>query len=312
MTAGYGSRAVSESRAIGVDVGGTKILAGVVSRTGTVGHRVERQTPTTSAGDILGALDDVVGELLAPDVVAVGVGVPVNLDPKTRIAYQATNLPLAGADIRASLGASTGLPVGVENDGNAAALAEWQVGAGRGTTDLVMLTLGTGVGGGLVLDGSLYRGWFEAGHVVVDVGGPPCQGNCHGGGHLESLASGRAADLAARRLYGERADARVLVRRATEGDADAIAELVKIGRVLGAAIGSFVNLFYPDVVVVGGGFGSAAGELLLGPARQSARGEAMEPADRTLRIVAAELGPEAGVIGAGLVGFSELEHPFRR
>ena len=134
-----------------------------------------------------------------------------------------------------------------------------------------MLTLGTGVGGGLVIDDRLYRGWAELGHVVVVAGGQPCQGNCHGRGHLEAHASGLAADRAAAELYGPGADAPVLVARARAGDARAIEALGEIGRLLGAAIGSLVNIFDPDVVIVGGGFGAAAAELVLEPAREAAR-----------------------------------------
>jgi glucokinase len=170
-----------------------------------------------------------------------------------------------------------------------------------------MLTLGTGVGGGIVLDDHLYRGWAEVGHMAIDVDGPPCQGNCHGRGHLEVLASGTAGDRAARELWGSEADAYVLVERARTGDHDARVRLGEIAEVLGAAIGSLVNLFDPELVVVGGGFGEAAGEMLLGPAQERARREALAPADGNLRVVPAELGADAGLVGAGLVAFEALD-----
>jgi glucokinase len=170
-----------------------------------------------------------------------------------------------------------------------------------------MLTLGTGVGGGLVLDGELYRGWAELGHVVVQAGGPPCQGNCHGRGHLEVVASGSAADRAARELYGAEADGHLLVERARGGDEAASEKLEQIAAFLGAAIGSFANEFDPEVVVIGGGFGRAAGELVLVPAQRAARSEALAPADETLRVVPAELGADAGLIGAALVAFEALD-----
>jgi glucokinase len=237
----------------------------------------------------------------------VGLGVPCNLDPRTGVAYRATNLPLDEIDLAGWMRQRFSLPVGVENDGNAAALAEWRIGAGRGARDLVMLTLGTGIGGGLVLDDRLYRGWAELGHVVVEYDGPPCQGNCHGRGHLEGVASGRAATRVARELFGPESDAHDLVDRARAGVVPAIEALAQIGRFLGGAVGSFVNMFNPDVVVVGGGFGSAAGDLVLGPAREAARREAIQPADATVRIVPAELGDHAGVIGAALVAFEVLD-----
>ncbi len=170
-----------------------------------------------------------------------------------------------------------------------------------------MLTLGTGVGGGLVLGGRLYRGWAELGHVVVIANGPPCQGNCHGRGHLESVASGHAATLHAQRIYGADADAPVLVERAREGQEQAVSALAEMGALLGVALGSLANVFAPDVVIVGGGFGAAAGDLLLAPATAAARREAIQPADETLSVVPAELGEEAGLVGAALVAFEALD-----
>jgi glucokinase len=200
-----------------------------------------------------------------------------------------------------------GLPVGIDNDANAAAIAEWQAGAARGAGHVVMLTLGTGVGGGLILDGRPYRGatgsGAELGHIVIEPGGPPC--GCGGHGHLESVAAGPAADRAARELYGESSDAHELVRRGREGAPEALEALAGIGRYLGAGIASFVNVFEPELVVVGGGFG-AAGELLLGAAREVVAVEGLQPARDTVRIVEAQLGVEAGVIGAGLVAFEAL------
>lgn len=264
-------------------------------------------TPDASEGDILEAIAGLVERLAEGGARGVGLGVPCNIVRDTGTCFRATNLPLADVEFAGPLRERTGLPVGVENDANAAALAEWRLGAGRGVDHLVMLTLGTGVGGGLVLDGRLYRGWAELGHVVVDAGGAPCQGNCHGRGHLEAVASGLAADRAARELWGDGASAVDLVARAGAGDADARAALARIGELLGAAIGSFVNMFDPEVIVVGGGFGAAAGDLLLEPARDAAAREAIQPADERVRIVQAAFGEEAGLVGAGLVGFEALD-----
>jgi len=307
MTGRYRSRAVRPERAIGIDLGGTKILAGVVGRDGSVERSTEVATPAGSADAVLGAMDGLVESLTdGGDPAAIGLGVPVNLDRGTGLGWRSTNLPLRGVDFLA-WAARHRLPAGVENDGNAAVLAEWRLGAARGATDVVGFTLGTGVGGGLVLDGALYRGWAELGHVVVDADGTPCQGTCHGRGHLERMASGQAADRAARDLYGDEADAHLLVVRAREGDLAATGALARIGHLLGVAIGSLANLFAPQVVVVGGGFGVAAGDLVLEPARAAARREAIEPADERLRVVASELGGRAGLIGAALVGFEALD-----
>ncbi len=292
---------------IGVDVGGTKILAGVVDRDGTVLSRHLVESPEGSESNVLEALDSSIEELLDERIAAIGLGVPSNLDRETRKVLQATNLPLEDLDLIGHIRSRYGLPVGIENDASAATLAEWKLGSGRGVSNLVVLTLGTGVGGGIVLDGALYRGWAEIGHVVVQAGGPPCPGSCHGRGHLEALASGTAADRAAQELFGPESDARELVERAREGDDDAGAKLDEIAGFLGAAIGSLANLFDPELVVVGGGFGEAAGDLLLERAQAAARAQALPPADETLRVVSAELGTDAGLIGAGLVGLAALD-----
>lgn len=296
----------NRQRVVGIDLGGTKILAGVVREDGTVERAGERPTPLESQDALLVALDGEVDALLDAGVGAVGFGIPARVDYRTGRSGGAVNIPLGELDFGARMRERLGLPVGVDNDGNAAALAEWRFGAGRGTRDMVMLTLGTGVGGGVVADGRLFRGWAELGHVVVEHDGPPCPGDCTGRGHLEALASGQAADRLAREAFGEGADARTLVRKAEEGDAHARAILDGIGRRLGSAIGSFVNIFNPEVVVVGGGF-ARAGELLLAPAREVAAREALSPAGAELRIVRAELGEMAGLIGAGLLGLAALE-----
>jgi glucokinase len=215
------------------------------------------------------------------------------------------NIPLRDVPLREVLQERLGVPVVVGNDGNVAALAEWRHGAGRDADSLVMLTLGTGVGGGVVVDDALYQGIAELGHVVVVADGPPCQGNCTGRGHLEAVASGNAADRAAEKLWGEGANAELLVGRAQEGDAAALESLAGIGHLLGAAIGSFVNIFGPDVVVVGGGFGSAAFEFMVDSALEIARRETVIP-DLPVRIVPAELGSDAGLIGAGLLALEAL------
>jgi glucokinase len=292
---------------IGVDVGGTKILAGVVDREGRVLRRHVAESPVSAEPDVLEALERAIADVLDESVAAIGIGVPANLERATRRVVLANNLPLTDLDVAGHVGKRFGLPVGIENDAGAATLAEWRLGAGRGASNVVLLTLGTGVGGGAVLDGALYRGWAEFGHMVVLVGGPPCQGSCHGHGHLETLASGSAADWAAAELWGGGADARVLVERAREGDEAALAAMREIAGYLGAAIGSLANIFDPEVVVVGGGFGDAAGDLLLRPAQEAARAEALAPADGRLRVVGAELGAEAGLVGAALVGYEALD-----
>ena len=301
---------MAPKRVIGVDLGGTKILAGVVDRDGSVERRRESPTPTDSQEELLGGLESAVAELLDDDVAAIGFGIPSTIDQRSGKAVTSVNIPLADLDLRAWMGERFGLPVGIDNDANAATLAEWAHGAGRGTRYMVMLTLGTGVGGGLILDGRPYRGAVgagaELGHMVIDIDGTPCQGACTGRGHLEALASGHAASEAAREAFGPAVDAHRLVRLANEGDQAAVELLAEFGHRLGAGIASLANIFNPELVVIGGGF-SAAGDFLLDPAREMVAREALRPARDFVRIVRAELGTAAGLVGAGLVAFEALD-----
>jgi glucokinase len=298
--------AVEAPVVIGLDVGGTKILSGLVDREGNVLDEREVPSPDGSEEGVLAALDSAVESLLDDRVVAIGYGIPANLERETGRILRAVNLPLDDVDLVSRAKERFGLPVGIENDASAATLAEWRFGAGHGTQNLVMLTLGTGVGGGIVIDGRLFRGWAELGHIVVREGGDEC--TCGGRGHLEMLASGgTAGDRAAQELYESDADAHVLVERAKEGDGAAREALARIGESLGVAVGSLVNIFDPELTVVGGGFGAAAGEFVLEAAREAARREAVPPARAGVRIVAAELGSEAGLVGAGLVAFEAYD-----
>ena len=290
---------MADGRVIGVDLGGTKILAGILDPGGGLDVVIERPTPSYSQDELLDALVETVIELRTPDVVAAGFGVPARVDTRTGFALGAVNTPIHEVPLGDVLGSRLGLPVGVINDGSAAALAEFVHGAGRGTRDLVLLTLGTGVGGGVIFDGQLYRGWSEFGHMVIVEDGEPCQGICTGRGHVESYCSGNAADRLARRLLGPAASAHDLVARRHPA-------LAEIGHHLGAAVGSLVNMFDPDVVVIGGGFGVAAGELLLGPIRERVLREALAPGGERVQLAVAELGSRAGLIGAGRIAFEAL------
>ncbi len=298
---------MSAQRVIGVDLGGTKILAGVLTRDGAVERTLEAPTPTSSQDELVAGIEQAVSELVDGGIAALGFGIPSRIDQRRGIATGAVNIPLDDFPLRDGMRERFGLPTGIDNDGNAAALAEWKLGAGRGASDLVMLTLGTGVGGGIVLDGSLYRGWAELGHVVVDYGGAPCFGRCTGLGHLEALVSGQAADRDARALLGPDATAHDLVMRARAGDERSIETLAQIGRYLGAGIATFVNMFDPDLVVIGGGFGAAAADLLIPSAEEIVERDALTPANESTRIVLAELGVDAGLLGAGLIAFEALE-----
>jgi glucokinase len=291
---------LDDKRVIGVDLGGTKILAGVVAGDGTVERHRETMTPLVSQDELLAGLESAVKELHDARVVALGFGVPSRIDRQTGRLQGSVNIPLGELDLRARMEERFGLPVAVENDANAATYGEFHAGAGRDAQTMVMLTLGTGVGGGVVIDGQLYRGWAEFGHMVIEFDGIPCQGTCTGRGHLEAYVSGTAATRVAQEAFGPAVDAHRLVRLAREEDERAVELLNGIGRRLGAGIGSLVNIFDPELVVIGGGF-AAAGDFLFEPAREVMQREALAPESDRVHIVRAELGTTAGLIGAGLL-----------
>ncbi len=294
---------------IGVDVGGTKILGGIVDEEGSLEAAHELHTDSSSQEALLDEIDSLVEELLRKErrAAALGFGFPSRIDQRSGRLVASVNIPFKDLDVRTRMSERFGLPVAIDNDGNVAAIAEWQVGAGGRVDDMVMLTIGTGVGGGLILGGKPYRGatgvGAELGHMVIDFDGLECR--CGGRGHLESYVSGRVADTVAKQLLGPDADARELVRRARQGEAgprDAVAE---IGRRLGDGLVTLVNVFDPDLIVIGGGF-VAAGSLLLEPARAVVARDALVPARDRVQIVQARLGAHAGVIGAGLIAFEAL------
>jgi glucokinase len=312
-------------RVIGVDAGGTKLLGGVVDEDGVVHHRVHRLWRGGDQAEVLAIMLEAIEEasLAAPDAEAVGLGIPSLIDREAGVSVSCVHLPLAGVPIRDFMSERVGLPVAVDNDANAAMLAEHRLGAARGASHAVLVTLGTGIGGGLVLGGELYRGstgaGAELGHVVVDLDGPPCQGDCPGRGCLEVMASGEAigreGSESARRhpdsalgralAEGREITGSLVTELAHDGDEPAREVLAEIGRRLGAGLTSFVNAFNPEVVVVGGG-AIAAGELILGPAREVVAERALPPSRDLARIVPAEFGEEAGMLGAALLALDEL------
>src|SRR5439155_13122847 len=194
---------------------------------------------------------------------------------------------------------------------NAAAIGEWRSGAGRGVDDLVMLTIGTGLGGGVISGGRPFRGsrgtGVELGHVVIVHDGRPCQGGCRGRGHLEPYVTGLAATAAAREAFGPSADAHRLIRLANEGDGKAREILATIGRYLGSGMGSFANSFAPELIVIGGGFGVAGWEHLIPAAEEVLYREALRPMRDQVKVSRAELGTSAGLIGAAFVAFEALD-----
>jgi glucokinase len=281
---------------IGVDLGGTKLLAGALAADGSVVAQERRLIGGLALDELLDVTTEAVAALGVPGDAA-GFGIPSLIDRRTGISVRCVHLPLDGVPFGALMAERLGIPVVVDNDANCAALAEARVGAARGCSWVVMLTLGTGIGGGLVLDGELYHGAVgaaaELGHVPVDLDGPPCFGGCPGRGCLEALCSGTAIARDAGM------DAEDVVRRAFSGDEVAGEVLRKVGVKLGAGLAGLAMTFNPEVIVIGGGV-MAAGELLLAPAREELAGRALAPASE-VRVVAAGLGPEAGMIGAAML-----------
>jgi glucokinase len=309
----------AEPHVVALDLGGSKLAIGRVDGRGRILRRAEHATETRSEDALVAQLEAAIAELAGDGPAALGVGIPSLVDQRTGVAGASVNVPLAGLPLRTRLEERFGVPVALENDANGAAVAEHRLGAGRGTRHMILLTIGTGIGGGLVLNGELYRGAIgaagELGHVTVALDGPPCQGFCPGLGHLEVVASGTAAErlaaeVAARRPESALArepelDGRALVRLAERGDAEAREVIETIGRRLGAGVAGFVNVFNPEAVVIGGGF-AAADDLLLDPVRAVVAEQALPIARDGVRIVPAELGPDAGLVGAGLAAFDLL------
>ncbi|MEA2245768.1 MAG: glucokinase [Solirubrobacteraceae bacterium] len=286
---------------LGLDLGGTKLLAGVVEGDGTVLVRDRRRIAGLPLGELLDLVVDVVAGL--GDGLQVGVGVPALLDRRTGVAVYCNHLPFGGVAVADVLGERLARPVVVDNDATCAVLAEWRLGAARGRDHVALLTLGTGIGGGLVLDGRVYRGAVgaaaELGHMPVDLDGPPCFGGCPGRGCLEALCSGSALARDAAALLGRPTTGEEITELARAGDAVAVNLMQTLGDRLGAGLAGIAMALNPEVIVLGGGV-MAAGSLVLEPARQELRRRALAPS-RDVPVVAAQLGEEAGMIGAAFL-----------
>ncbi len=314
-----------ERSIVGVDLGGTKLAVGLVDDTLGILARTTgpaaTESPEACLDNLYRRLDEAMAEYGPVD--ALGVGTASMVDFRAGRVVLSTNLPLRDVPLRDLLGERYGVPVAVDNDANVACLAEFRYGAGIGTSEMVMLTLGTGIGGGIVTSGRLYRGASgaagELGHMLIEYDGPRCRGACPNRGCLEVYASGQAMGLAARDAAraapgsalgqalaaGEDVDGPLLSSLALGGDPTAVAVLTDIGEKLGFGIVSIVNIFNPELVVVGGGAAQAA-EILLAPARRVVAERALRPQRDEVRIVPAQHGVDAGVLGAAALAIVEL------
>jgi len=313
---------------VGVDVGGTKVVAGRVTRDGRLSG--EPQVVPSGTRDVTALVDSIVeavGAVLHAAASAgesasgVGIGCAGTVDAHRGVVVTSPHLPLIDTPVAALVGGHVGLPVLLDNDVNAAVWAEAQVGAARGCRHVVMLALGTGVGGGLVLDGRLYRGATgaaaELGHMIVVPDGEPCR--CGARGCLETYASGRALERIARGLVHDLPEIEARALRAADaagtltgravgdlalsGDPGALRAVEEVGRWLGIGLSNVVNIFDPEMIVVGGGAGNL-GELLLAPARAVVKKTALAPGRDRVRVTSALLGNEAGMLGAGLLAWA--------
>jgi len=314
---------VSDRLAIGIDIGGTKVAGGVVDPEGTITRRARRDTPDRSMSPsvVEGTIVAVVNELMqaaGPEAVAaVGIGAAGFVAADRATVVFAPHLSWRHEPLKAALQKRVAVPIFVDNDANAAVWAEWRFGAAQGETHVMMITLGTGIGGGILIDGAVQRGRFgiagEFGHMQVVPGGHRCE--CGNRGCWEQYASGNALVREARSLFSanspiasdllDRAEGVVenltgplITSAARDGDPTARELLAEIGSWLGVGIANLAAAFDPGTFVIGGGV-SAAGELLLAPARETFKRQLTGRGYRPeAHIVAAQLGNDAGLIGA--------------
>ena len=312
---------------IGVDLGGTKISAGALSEDGThtTGMRSVATQPELGAegvvdrivGVIEGVILDTINEtgVTRKDFLGIGIGAPGPLDREKGLVVVAPNLGWRDFPLRDRITSRLGLPATLDNDANCATVGEWWLGAARGGRNVVGITIGTGIGGGIIIDGELYHGSSdvagEIGHTTIDLNGRHCK--CGNYGCLEAYASGPAIATRAREVLvreetasllpsmvgGKLEDltAETVYQAASQGDAVANEIVRDTARYLGAGVATLLNVINPDVVVIAGGV-TAAGEALFGPLRTEVRRRAFKPAVEAARIVPAELPGTAGVVGA--------------
>jgi glucokinase len=316
---------MSGALAVGVDVGGTKVDGVLVEvDSGEILDRRLAETPATDAEASAQTVVAVAVALMAgrDDVAALGVGA-AGMVQRDGVMRFAPNVAWREFPLKERIQAGVDVPVLVDNDANMAAWGEFRFGAGRGSTDMLLVTVGTGIGGGIVSEGKLFRGAYgfggEIGHFIVEPGGPLC--GCGNRGCWEQVASGRALDRLGREAALEHPESMlselahgdaskvtgVLVTAAAQkGDPIAIEIMSEVGGRLGEGIGGLVNILDPDVVVVGGGV-IAAGELLLQPARRAFIESVQAPEHRPeVPVVAAAMGNDAGAVGAADLAWREL------
>jgi glucokinase len=306
-----GARARSETPVLGLDIGGTKLAAGVVDGDGVVHSFVvapsradEGPEPTLERLFELGRRSVAESGLEWNAIQAVGIGCGGPLDAERGILIAPPHLPgWKNVHVGELAQRAFQRPATLENDATAAAAGEHRWGAGAGVSNMVYLTISTGVGGGVVIDGRLYRGSMgnggELGHVTVDWHGRPCRG-CGRRGCLEAYVSGTSIAERAREAGLSYGTAEDVAAAARAGDAGAKALWDETVEALACGVTSIVNLFEPELVVIGGGV-SRSGEQLIGPVRELVRASTMKPAGEKADIVASAFGDQVGVVGAAAI-----------
>lgn len=298
--------------ALALDLGGTNIRLAAIGEDGTVFSRSRSATPKNSSSNeiisiIVALADECRHNVPDPSLVfAIAAAVPATIDERAGVLNKLPNLPaLEGVNLRDILSNKLGIPAILENDANAAAYGENWLGASRGVDDSICITLGTGVGGGLIINGVPFRGKDgtagELGHVCVEPQGVPC--GCGGRGCIEQYASATAIVRMAREAGIEASSSFEVFNAATGGSAVAVEVFRVMGSYLGIGISSLINVLNPEMVVLGGGV-SAAWELFIGPVKDEIAVRSFrQPAERA-NIVRAELGDDAGILGAARSAFA--------
>lgn len=311
---------------ISVDLGGSTTTAGLVDANLNVLTKEIRPTNTSSQQALLDELESlikVVAETSEAPVAAVGIGIPSMIDRQRGRTVMSVNIPLSDFDFVEYMSGRLKAPVFIDNDANLAALAEVRAGAARGASEVLMVTLGTGIGGGIITGGTVYRGATgsaaELGHMVIDVNGPKCPGSCPNYGCFEAFASGTAlkrmaheaavadpgSPLGAAAAAGEIVDGSTLFSLAEEGDEASREVFKRLGFYLGVGITSLVNIFNPEFFVVGGGLIGAA-EYFLPTAVDTMKSRGLKPNRDVVKVVPAQFGPEAGMLGAACLALEEV------
>jgi glucokinase len=310
---------------VGIDLGGTKILSVCLDASREVIGRDYRETQAADGPDAVIArmVESARAAAAGRELRAIGVSAPGPLDVERGVVTKAPNLPgWVNIPLQDRIRDLSSLPAWIENDANAGAVAEHRVGAGRGSRHMVLVAVGTGVGGGLIFDGRLYRGASggagEVGHMIVDPGGTLC--GCGRAGCLEAVASGRALDRAAAQIAaaepdgtlarivreeGEGPDARVLDLASKRGDMASVEAVKRAGAFLGAGLTNLVNVLNPDAIVMGGSVRHS--ELYVRTAIETMQREAFAQHSADVRVVLAELGDDAPAMGAALIALEHLE-----